>query len=115
MSRLFIELYLDEDVDVLIAQLMRARGFVVVTTQEAGHLGITDAEQWAYAISQHKTLLTHNRVDFETLAQTYFVAGQPHDGIIIAVRRLPREIARRLLRILNAVTAEEMQNQVRYI
>jgi Domain of unknown function (DUF5615) len=115
MSRLFIELYLDEDVDVLIAQLMRARGFAVVTTQEAGQLRNSDAEQLAYAVSQHKTLLTHNRVHFEALAQTYFAAGQPHDGIIIVVRRPPREIARRLLRILNSVTAEEMQNQVRYI
>jgi predicted nuclease of predicted toxin-antitoxin system len=68
MSHLFIELYLDEDVDVLLAQLMRARGFVTVTTQEAGQLGNNDAEQLAYAISQHKTLLTHNRVDFEALA-----------------------------------------------
>ena len=115
MSRLFIELYLDEDVDVLIAQLLRARGFVVVTTQEAGQLRNSDAEQLAYAVSQHKTLLTHNRVGFEALAQTYVAAGQPHDGIILAVRRPPREIVRRLLRILNAVTAEEMQNQVRYI
>ena len=115
MSRLFIELYLDEDVDVLIAQLIRARRFVVVTTQEAGQLRNNDAEQLTYAVSQHKTLLTHNRVDFEALAQTYFVAGQPHDGIIVAVRRPPRDIARRLLRILNAVTAEEMHNQVRYI
>ena len=115
MSRLFIELYLDEDVDVLIAQLMRARGFVVVTTQEAGQLRNNDAAQLAYAIRQHKTLLTHNRVDFEVLAQTYFAAGQPHNGIIFAVRRPPREIARRLLRMLNAVTAEEMHNQVRYI
>ena len=67
MSRLFIELYLDEDVDVLIAQLMRARGFVVVTTQEAGQLRNNDAEQLAYAVNQHKTLLTHNRVHFEGL------------------------------------------------
>jgi predicted nuclease of predicted toxin-antitoxin system len=115
MSRLFIELYLDEDVDVLIAQILRARGFVVVTTQEAGQLHNNDAEQLAYAVRQHKTLLTHNRVDFEALAQTYFAAGQSHDGIILAFRRPPREIARRLLRLLNAVTAEEMQNQVRYI
>ena len=115
MSRLFIELYLDEDVDVLIAQLLRARGFVVVTTQEAGQFHNNDAEQSAYAVRQHKTLLTHNRVDFEALAQTYFAAGQPHDGIIVSVRRPPRDIARRLLRILNAVTAEEMQNQMRYI
>jgi predicted nuclease of predicted toxin-antitoxin system len=115
MSRLFIELYLDEDVDVLIAQLLRARGFVVVTTREAGQLRNSDAEQLAYAVRQHKILLTHNRVDFEALAQTYFTAGQPHDGIIVAVRRSPREITQRLLRILNAVTAEEMQNHVRYI
>jgi len=115
MSRLFIELYLDEDVDVLLAQLIRARGFVVVTTQAAGQLHNNDAEQLAYAVSQYKTLLTHNRVDFEALAQTCFAVGQPHDGMIVAVRRPPREIARRLLRILNSVTAEERQNQVRYI
>ena len=47
MSRLFIELYFDEDVDVLIAQLLRARGFVVITTQEAGQLRNSDAEQLA--------------------------------------------------------------------
>jgi hypothetical protein len=115
MSRLFIALYLDEDVDMLLAQLLRAPGFVVVTTQEAEQLWNNDAAQWAYAVRQHKTLLTHNRAAFEALAQTYFAAGQLHDGIIVAVRRPPREMARRLLRILNAVPAEEMQNQVRYI
>ena len=36
MSRLFIELYLDEDVSVFIAELLRVRGFKVQTTQEAG-------------------------------------------------------------------------------
>jgi hypothetical protein len=48
---------------------------VVVTTQEAGQLRNNDAAQLAYAVSQHKTLLTHNRVDFEALAQTYCAAG----------------------------------------
>ena len=92
MSRLFIELYLDEDVDVLIAQLIRARGFVVVTTQEAGQLRNSDAEQLVYAVSQRKTLLTHNRVDFEALAQTYFAASQPHDGIIVASAAHPGKL-----------------------
>ncbi len=40
MSRLFIALYLDEDVDILIAPLLRARGCSVATTQEAGQLQI---------------------------------------------------------------------------
>ncbi|MEJ7616006.1 MAG: hypothetical protein WKF30_03300 [Pyrinomonadaceae bacterium] len=38
MSRPFVELYLDEDVSVLIAELLRVRGFGVQTTQEAGRL-----------------------------------------------------------------------------
>jgi hypothetical protein len=71
--------------------------------------------QLAYAISQQQTFLTHNRADFEALARTYLAAGQSHYGIIIAVRHPPYEIVRRLLRILNQVTADEMQDQLRYI
>ena len=91
MNRLFIELYLDEDVDVLVAELLRAHGFVAVTASEAGQLGKSDADQLAYA------------------------AGRTHYGIILAGRRSAYEIVRRLLLILNSVTADEIQNQVRWI
>lgn len=115
MSRLFIELYLDEDVDVLIADLVQARGFRVTTTQEVGQLSKDDEEQLAYAIGQKSALLTHNRVHFEALAEEYIAAGKKHYGIIIAIRRSPYEIARRLLMILNQVIADEMEDQIRYI
>ena len=115
MSNLFIELYLDEDVSILVADLLWARGFVAVTARDAGHLSRNDEEQLAYAVRENKILLTHNRVDFERLAQEYFATGRSHDGIIIAVRNSPYEIIRRLLIILNQVTADEMKNQVRYI
>lgn len=115
MSKLFIELYLDEDVDVLIADLIRARGFSVTTTVEAGQLHNDDDAQLAYAVTHDKTFVTHNRVDFEDRAQAYFAAGQSHPGIIIAVRRSPYDIAQRLLVIFNNVTADEIRNQVRYI
>jgi hypothetical protein len=75
VSQLFIELYFDEDVDVLVAELIRARGFSAITTREAGQLGRDDAVQLAYAADQQKTLVTHNWVDFEALAQAYFNAG----------------------------------------
>ena len=58
MIRLFIELYTDEDVDVLIADLLRARGFNVLTTRDAGRLHATDEEQLAFAAAEHRTLLT---------------------------------------------------------
>lgn len=111
MSRLFIELYFDEDVSALVADLARARGFAVTTTREAGRLGGSDEEQLAYAVGQRKTLLTHNRADFESLARDYFAAGRTHFGII----RPPRELLGRLLAVLNQVTASEMENQLRYI
>ena len=115
MSRLFIELYLDEDVHVLVADLIQARGFQAITTRDAGQLQNSDPQQLAYAVNQQKTLITHNRVDFEQLAQEYFNQDKKHYGIILAVRHSPQEIARRLLIILNNVTADEMENQVRYI
>jgi predicted nuclease of predicted toxin-antitoxin system len=115
MSKLFIELYLDEDVDVLVADLIKARGFVAITTTEAGNKRKDDSEQLAYATENELTLLTHNRVDFEALAQEYFVDGKTHYGIIIAVRRTPQELTQRLLVILNNVTADEIVNQIRYI
>ena len=115
MSQVFIELYLDEDVSVLVSDLLRARGFVATTTQAAGNLGCRDRAQLEYATSQDKTLLTHNRADFEALAGQYFSSGTLHSGIIIAVRHSPQEIVRRLLAILNSEAKDEIENQLRYV
>jgi predicted nuclease of predicted toxin-antitoxin system len=115
LKQLFIDLYLDEDVNVLLSDLVRARGFRVTTTQEAGQIGKSDAQQLAFATGQGKTILTHNRVDFEALARRYFEEKKTHSGIIITVRRHPKELSRRLLTLLNSLTADEIENQIRYI
>ncbi|MCK4330332.1 DUF5615 family PIN-like protein [candidate division WOR-3 bacterium] len=113
--RLFIELYLDEDVSVLLSELLKSRGFKATTTRDAGMLGKTDSEQVAYAASEERTLLTHNRVDFEKLHNEYLKAGKEHYGIIIAGRRDEYSMLKRILRILNRITADEMKNQLKYI
>ena len=113
-SGLFIDLYLDEDVDVLVAELLRARGFVALT-QEAGRLGSTDEQQLLYAISERQALLTHNRTDFERLATASYAAARKHYGIIIATRHDAHELVRRLLLVLNRTTSDEMEDSVRYI
>ncbi len=107
MSQLFIELYLDEDVSALVAKLLRVRGFMVQTAQEAGRQETDDSEQLAYAVSHRRAVLTHNRDDFARLAQDYFATGRKHYGIIIAVRRPPHEIVTRLMTIVNQTTADE--------
>jgi predicted nuclease of predicted toxin-antitoxin system len=115
VSRFFIQLYLDEDVSVLIAQLLRARGHSALTAQEAGQLGRSDAEQLDFAQQRQLALLTHNRDDFAQLGNEYLNAGKTHCGIIIAVRRSPYDLTGRLLTLMDRVSAEEMDNQVLYI
>ncbi|NES73186.1 MAG: hypothetical protein F6K24_52355 [Okeania sp. SIO2D1] len=115
MSDIFIHVYLDEDVDILVASLLHSRGFRATTAQQAGQLGRTDAEQLEYATSQKAAILTHNRSDFEKLAKDYFETGKFHSGIIIAVRKPYSEIVQRLLKILDTTTADEIENQIIYI
>lgn len=112
---LFAQLYLDEDMDVLVARLLEARGFSAMTTQEADCIGQTDREQLAYAVDHERTFLTHNRTDFEQLGKQYFQEDRTHYGVILATRRPPRPLTRRLLHLLNHLTAEELKNQILYI
>ncbi len=115
MSELFIKVYLDEDVNVLIAKLVRLQKFKSLTASKAGRKGKTDAEQLEYAAQNGFAILTHNRIDYEELARDYFANNKTHCGIIIAVRRPTHEIAERLLKVLNDFTSDEMKNQIIYI
>lgn len=115
MSRFFIELYLDEDVDGLVAKLLRADGYVATTARDEGQLRRKDREQLNYAIEHERAIVTHNRNHFLMLADECYASGRSHYGIIIARRRAPQEIASLLITILDQVTADEFQNQIRYI
>jgi predicted nuclease of predicted toxin-antitoxin system len=112
---LFVSVILDEDVHVLVAEMVRRYGFEATTARDQGCLGVSDAKLLQHAVSMQCALVTHNRADFERLAQGYLESGRSHCGLILAVRRSPYEIARRLLQILNHVTADEMLNQLYYI
>ncbi len=68
-----------------------------------------------FAATRSRALVTYNRTDFEALATQYFVQGTPHAGIFIAVRRPVHELSRRLLSLLDAITADEASNHVLYL
>lgn len=114
-DRLFVSLYLDENVDVRIAQVVQGRKFSALTCRDAGLLGETDEAQLEFAAGRGLALVTHNRVHFEQLAAQCIQAGRGHAGIIVAVRRPYYDTARRLLVLVNQMTADEMDNQLRYI
>ena len=68
-----------------------------------------------YAVSQRRAVVTHNRVDFEKQHKKLLENGMNHYGVIIAKRRKDAEVVNKILALLDAVTAEEMKNQLRYI
>lgn len=113
--KLFAELYLDEDVSVLIATLLQARGFSVTTARAQEMLGQDDPFQLAHAVSLGCCLVTHNRVHFEQLHTDYLSSSRLHCGIVVAARRTSYEVARRLAVLLNTFTADEFENQLLYV
>lgn len=115
MTSLFAQVYLDEEVSVAVAEMLKARGFQAVTTRDAGGLGAMDEDQLHYAVSHQMALLTHNRADFEALHRRYLVADREHWGLIIAARRRPPLLVAHLLRLLNRLTVDEIRNQLFYI
>jgi predicted nuclease of predicted toxin-antitoxin system len=95
-----IALYLDEDVDPLLAQVLRDRGFDCVSAREARNLGRSDREQLAIASSQKRAILTFNVRDFVRLAAECILSGRHHAGIIVSDHLPFRELLRRMLALL---------------
>jgi predicted nuclease of predicted toxin-antitoxin system len=115
MSRLFVSVYLDEDVDVLLAELVSAKGYVALTTRDAGNRSRPDDEQLMFATSRGMAIVTHNFSDYAALSKEYANTGKRHCGIILTSRRDVFSLARRLLVILDDTTADEMDNSLIHI
>jgi predicted nuclease of predicted toxin-antitoxin system len=112
---IFAQVYVDEDVDILVATLLLARGINITTAREQQMLGESDEKQLAFAVSVERCILTHNRLDFEKLHTSYLINHQFHAGILIAKRRNPYEIAERVAILLDTLTADEIFNQLLYV
>lgn len=115
MSKLFIELYLDENIDHRIGKVIESRGFKVFTTDDFGRKGADDPDQLRFAAENGLAILTMNRIDFEHLAREYFHSGQHHSGIIIVADDSPYSIAVRVINFMEFNTADEVLDQLIYL
>jgi predicted nuclease of predicted toxin-antitoxin system len=117
--RLFIAIYLDEDITGMLAPALRERGFDAQSTAEAGMLNATDEAQLTYASSRGMALLTGNTAHLARLAKLYSETGQSHAGIILSSEQYGRrnfgELLRLVLRLLNSLTADEMRDCLVYL
>lgn len=113
---LYAQLYFDQDVPVQLAAMIRARGFDVVTTLEAGALGQSDDQQLARAVADGRVIVTHNRLDFEERHTRCLADGRSHCGIVITAQRRDLALTRnRLLELLNRFDREQLRDGLFYV
>lgn len=114
-SPLFIRLYLDEDVHRGVAAALRMRGFDAVSAHDQRRWGLPDAEQLAHAAASERALFTFNTADFLRLQRAWLENGRPHWGVIVSEQLPVGKVVRRLLRLLNRVTADELRDQLYWL
>ncbi len=112
---LFISLYLDEDVHKRVASALRLRHFDVISAHEIGRWGFSDEEQLIHATMENRAIFTYNTTDYLQLHLEWLQRGREHAGIIVSNQLPIGQTMRRLLNLLNQVTADEIQNQLYWL
>jgi len=115
---MIIRLYLDEDtMDSDLVYALRARGVDVTTAYQEGMIRREDADHLDYATSQGRVLYSFNIAHYHFLHTEYLAQKKFHAGIILAQqqRYSVSEQMHRLLRIIGAHSAEEMQNSLVFL
>ena len=111
-----IKLYLDEDAQRTdLIQALRARQVDVKTVSEANLLEQSDDVQLQYAAAQGYVIFSFNRGDFFRIHTKWLESGRHHAGIIISDQLGTGVVMRRLLRLIDAKSAEDMHDWLEFL
>ena len=111
-------LYLDEDgMERDLVRALRARQVDAITALCAGMIGRGDPDHLAFASAQGRVLFSYNASDYYRIHTELLTTGKSHAGIILAPQQRFSigELTRRLLRLMSARSAEQMNNQVEFL
>jgi predicted nuclease of predicted toxin-antitoxin system len=104
-----IKIYLDEDVRPLLAEILRDRGYDVISCVEKKIFGLSDEEQLKTAINDERAFLTHNIKDYIQLHKK--LKGE-HFGIILSDQISFSVVLRRLLKFLATTSLENLRGKL---
>jgi hypothetical protein len=103
------KLHLNEHLSPRLAIQLRNHGFNVTTSQEMNMLTTSDEEQLAFAASEQRAIVTFNVRDFSRLRTESLNQGKEHWGIIFSTEESISVLFRKLLRLLNTVSTNELK------
>ena len=108
-------LLLDEHIWAYLAKRLREQGFDVIHVTEADLVASPDDQIMAYAVGEHRAVVTFNIKDFIPLAIQYYEDGKEHYGVVVSNQLSRGELQKRVIKFLKSVTAKELMNSVRYL
>lgn len=114
-DKLFVRLYTDEDITPRLAKALRDREFDAVSAYEVGNIEVPDSVHLDFAAAQGRAILTCNARHYVPLFKERHQEGREHSGVIVTNQIPFGEMLRRILRLLNTLTADEMHNQLRHL
>jgi hypothetical protein len=96
---------------------LRARNVDVLTALEADRINRSDEDHLAVATASGRVLYSFNLADYCILHHAWSSQQRPHAGIIVAPqqRYSTGEELRRLMRLIGALSAEEMRNRIEFL
>ena len=109
------KLLLDEQIWTYLAALLREQGFDVFHVTEVGLGETSDPVILAEAVKKHQAVVTFNIKDFVPLAHEYAAEGKEHYGIVISNEISRGELKKRVTKLLESVSEEELKNMVRFL
>lgn len=110
-----IKLYLDENVHPELAVILRKYGYDAIATQETDNCGKSDIEQMDFAASQQRVIVTFNIKDFVPLNNTFYSEDHYHSGIIVSSQINLKTMLKRLLKLLNNKSKQDMENSIEFL
>jgi predicted nuclease of predicted toxin-antitoxin system len=108
-------LHLNEHLSPRLAAQLRQYGFDVTSTLELGMVESNDDEQLAFAATQRRAFVTFNHKDFAVRHKQYMAEGKEHWGIIFSTEETTGVLLRRLLRLLNTLSADQLKNEILWL
>jgi predicted nuclease of predicted toxin-antitoxin system len=109
------KLLLDEHIWLYLAALLRAQGYEVTHVNEVDLMSTPDDKIMEYAVSKKMAVVTFDMKDYIPLTIQYVNDGKEHYGVVLSKELSHGELKRRVTKLLESVTAEELMNMVKYL
>lgn len=111
-----IRFYLDEDtISRALMNALSARGVDILSAHVAGLIAVPDSRHLEYATSLGRVLFTFNTRDFARIHREWQMQSRHHAGIVVSEQAPVGQLMRRILRLADTLSAEDMIDRLEFL